>query len=100
MVQIIGWLGCVMLAVKLLEIMANPNMHDENGKMTPAANAALWTGWPAVIGFALWLAAQGGAFNTERASTFSEADLRKLEAETACMEAAPDLETMLDCQGT
>lgn len=62
MLQIIGWLGCLYLVVKALEIIANPAYRDANGMMKSAAIwAALLAGFGAV-GFALWLAAQGGAF--------------------------------------
>lgn len=62
MLQIIGWLGCVMLAVKLLEISANPAYIGKNGKPLPAIFAPLIIGWAAVFGFALWLFVQGSQF--------------------------------------
>lgn len=62
MIQIIGFLVCACLAVKLLEMSGNPALRDEQGGPRPAITAALWLGWASVFGFALWLLVQGGAF--------------------------------------
>ncbi len=59
MLQIIGWLGCAMLAVKLLEITANPNHLDERGGVKTSITLAIVIGWASVFGFALWLWVQG-----------------------------------------
>jgi hypothetical protein len=62
MIQIIGFLLCAMLAIKLLEISANSALRREDGKAHHNRTAALILGWPCVFGFAFWLVAQGGAF--------------------------------------
>lgn len=62
MIQIIGFLLCAMLAVKLLEMSANSALLDEQGKPHHNRTAALILGWPCVFGFAFWLVMQGGAF--------------------------------------
>jgi hypothetical protein len=61
MLQIIGWLGCVMLAVKLIEMSVNPAMRDKSGELPAFIYLALVAGWAAVFGFALWLDVQGAA---------------------------------------
>ena len=62
MIQIVGFLICACLAVKLLEIGANPAYKTEGDKLVPGMGAALLFGWLAAAGFAFWLLAQGGAF--------------------------------------
>lgn len=62
MIQIIGFLICAMLAVKLLEMAAHPALHDPDHKGRDFIVGALWLGWLSVFGFAIWLLAQGGAF--------------------------------------
>lgn len=62
MIQIIGFLICACLAVKLLEIGANPAYKNENGERVPGMNAVLLFGWCAFPLFVFWLLAQGDAF--------------------------------------
>ena len=100
MLQIIGWLGCVMLAVKILEMNANPAMRDDQGEMKGLAMAGIVIGWIGVFGFAFWLLAHGGAFVTQD-QRLDELTRQADEAERVadCMEAAsPDLNAMLACQ--
>ena len=100
MLQIIGWLGCVMLAVKLLEMSANPAMRDDRGEIKNPAMVGIVLGWIGVFGFAFWLFAQGGAFVTQD-QRLEELTRQADEAERVadCMEAAsPDLDAMLACQ--
>lgn len=59
MLQIIGWLGCAMLAVKLLEMAANPALRLESGTPKDSVLLAMLIGWASVFGFALWLYVQG-----------------------------------------
>lgn len=61
MLQIIGWLGCAMLAVKLLEMIANPALRDEKGNLKTAAFFGLLVGWISVAIFAVWLLIQGAS---------------------------------------
>lgn len=62
MLQIIGFLICACLAVKLLEMSAHPSLHDLEAKGRDMLIAALFVGWASVFGFALWLLMQGNAF--------------------------------------
>ena len=95
MIQIIGYLMCAMLAVKLLEMATNAGLRDETGGLTVTLVAAQLLGWVTVLVFALWLTAQGGAFEAPAAPSPS---ISELEAQTACMErASPDLNAMLAC---
>ena len=99
MLQIIGWLGCVMLAVKLLEMSANPAMRKENGQVKSPAALAIVFGWLGVFGFAYWLLAQGGAFASDNSLDELTRQADEAERVADCMEAAsPDLGAMLACQ--
>jgi hypothetical protein len=62
MIQIIGFLICACLAVKLLEIGANPTYKTEGDRLLPGISFTLLFGWAAVAVFAFWLLAQGEAF--------------------------------------
>jgi hypothetical protein len=93
MLQIIGWLGCAMLAVKLLEMAANPAMRQDNGSLKATAGAAMLIGWASVIGFALWLLAQGTAF-PDLAQTQATGDVG---AQLACIDAATTSEEVAAC---
>ena len=62
MLQIIGWLGCVMLAVKLLEMHANPTLRMDDGEMKNSAAWGVILGWAGVVIFGVWLLLQGSAF--------------------------------------
>lgn len=61
MLQIIGWLGCLMLTVKLIEMCYNNTLRDEEGKLPEQLTYFLVMGFFAVPGFALWLLFQGRA---------------------------------------
>jgi hypothetical protein len=92
MLQIIGWLGCTMLAVKLLEMGANPAMRGENGSPKGSVLVALLVGWAGVFGFAIWLLFQGSAmpmFETEeqRLQRYG-ADAAEAERIADCIEAS------------
>lgn len=99
MLQIIGWLGCAMLAVKLLEMGANPALRNEKDQPKDGIVVALLLGWASVFGFAFWLLMQGGAFQPKP----SELDRLTAQADEAqrkadCMEARkPNLDAMLAC---
>lgn len=68
MIQIIGFLICACLAIKVMEIMADARFLDENGERRPSANIAILVGTVAVPAFTLWLLAQGEAFPEPAAS--------------------------------
>lgn len=48
-----------MLAVKILEMSANPALQTEGGSPRTPLAIALVLGWASVFGFALWLGVQG-----------------------------------------
>lgn len=62
MLQIIGLLGCAMLAVKVLEMTANPALRLPDGNLKSSALLAVGFGWISVLGFSFWLSAQAGMF--------------------------------------
>lgn len=94
MIQIIGYLMCAMLAVRLLEMATNRSLRDQQGDLSNALVAAQLLGWASVLVFALWLTAQAGAFNTRPARP----SISELEAQTDCMErASPDFAAMMAC---
>ena len=51
-----------MLAVKLLEMTANPALRNDKGDPKGSVVIAIVLGWASVFGFALWLLMQGSAF--------------------------------------
>jgi hypothetical protein len=63
MLQLIGWLGCVYLIVKALEISANPAFKKEAGSadVNSVALAAIGLAFVAAIVFALLFWGQGAA---------------------------------------
>ena len=106
MLQIIGWLGCAILAVKLLEMAANPSLKLENGWPKVTVIFALFFGWSAVFGFAFLLWIQGGAFDDENlgASLFPESFTGPTESEAVysdqeleCLNNAKNPEDYLAC---
>lgn len=52
-----------MLAVKLLEMTANPALRLESGAPKDSIVLALFLGWASVFGFTLWLYVQGSAMH-------------------------------------
>ena len=55
MLQIIGWLGCVYLLVKSLEIFSSSNFRNEAGKLKETAILAALVAFWGAVGFAIWL---------------------------------------------
>lgn len=96
MIQIIGFLLCAMLAIKLLEISANSALCDSEGKPHHNRTAALLLGWPCVFGFALWLFAQGGAF-PEPQAPLPEADPLTQEQIDCITNAEGNADAILAC---
>ncbi|UPT53039.1 hypothetical protein [Synechococcus phage Yong-M3-232] len=96
MIQIIGFLGCAMLAIKLLEMAANSALRDENGEMRSTAHFAQFAGWACVLGFAFWLFVQGGQFPDMQASAPEPAP--SLSAgQVDCINDAQNFEQVLAC---
>lgn len=67
MIQIIGFMGCLYLIVKALEIGSNSAMKDGNGRMKGEAIAAVWIASLGAFVFAFWLYTQGADFDQLRA---------------------------------
>lgn len=91
MIQIIGFLICACLAVKLLEMAGNSALRNEDGNTRPAIDAAMWIGWASVVGFPLWLLAQGGAFPEQPQATGD------IGEQLACIDAAQTAEQIAAC---
>lgn len=96
MIQIIGFLLCAALAVKLLEMSGNPALQNESGGPRGPILAALLLGWASVFGFTLWLFAQGGAFPEQQPAPLSEPALTQEQIE--CIEKnTGNAEAVLAC---
>jgi len=96
LLQIIGWLGCVYLLVKALEIYSSSTFRNEAGNLKePATAAALIAFWSAV-GFAIWLGAQGGAFPAKDSSD-AQADELSAAITRQCIELARTPEDAAKC---
>lgn len=91
MIQIIGFLICACLAVKLLEMSGNSALQDEHGKPRSVIGAALVLGWISVAGFTLWLIAQGGAFPTPPQAS------GEVGEQLACLDRAQTAEEIAAC---
>ncbi len=55
MLQIIGWLGCLFLVVKALEIGAGNNFRDERGRLRRNAAVACAVALAGALIFAVWI---------------------------------------------
>ncbi|QSR18404.1 hypothetical protein [Novosphingobium sp. KA1] len=96
MLQIIGWLGCLYLIVKALEMAANPAYRDDSGVLKGYAVAACLLAWMGAIGFALWLAAQGASFLGQSPAMPSTDEL-SASVTQQCIELAKTPEAAADC---
>ena len=63
MLQIIGWLGCLYLFIKALEICSGSEHRTGQGHLKTSAAIACGLGWAGALGFAVWIFAQGAALN-------------------------------------
>lgn len=95
MLQIIGWLGCLMLAVKMAEMMANPTLRGEDGRMSPGLTIALLVGWLGCAVFALLLYLQGTQFEAEPLDYGAQAEEAGRVAD--CMESKTTVDEMMRC---
>ncbi|QDP55568.1 MAG: hypothetical protein Unbinned273contig1001_59 [Prokaryotic dsDNA virus sp.] len=99
MLQIIGWLGCAYLLLRSVQMGFSRDMQDENGKMRDGATYTMIIGIVAAAGFAFWLGAQGGQFETQPDLADLRAEADRAERVTECMErASPDYAAMMACQ--
>jgi len=98
MLQLIGWLGCLYLVVKALELAASSSFRDENGNMKTTAMAAAVLAWFGAAGFALLFLGQGAALQTLTPST-SEADDLSARIRQQCIELSPTPEEAEKCGG-
>lgn len=62
MLQIIGWLGCIYLAVKACEILSSSQHRDPAGKLSRWALAGASLAWLSAAFFLLLLNEQGSVF--------------------------------------
>lgn len=58
MLQIMGWLGCLYLIVKGLEILSNKSHRNEAGGLTGAATLAVLAAFGGAVVFFFLLSAQ------------------------------------------
>lgn len=101
MLQIIGWLGCLYLVVKAMEIAASSSFRDELGHLKPFATGAILVAWIGAVGFALWLGAQGGILSQSRGEPVADYTTEKLKGAaggTACVMAAKTMEDIQACE--
>ena len=92
MLQILGWLGCLMLAVKLVEMGHNPTLYNDEGRLKETAGWIIVAGWAGVLGFAVWFWIQGQEVSEIQSSlepTYSS-ELERAQKFTECFEAAGD----------
>ena len=99
MLQIIGWLGCVMLAVKLVEMCYNKTLLNEDGKFPEQLFYVLIAGFAAAFGFAFWILIQGYSENQAVTDSVLQYERSADEAERVarCMEDAQTLDIAMDC---
>ena len=96
MLQIIGWLGCLMLAVKLVELGHSKALRNEEGRLPDFVMTFLIASWFGVVGFAIWIFAQGQAIDDYQAE-MSDYE-KEVQAHIECIEAAgSDYDAMLKC---
>lgn len=95
MLQIIGWIGCLYLVIKALEIASNPVFRNENGMLKNMAMTACLLAWSGALIFALWLGAQGSAFPAAETSTEQSALEASIKGQ--CIELATTPEAILKC---
>lgn len=60
MVEIIAWLICLGIAIKLFEIAGSPSNRDEHGRMRTSLAAGVVIGWFALLFAAIAIGGQGG----------------------------------------
>ena len=88
MLQIIGWLGCVYLLLRSLQMAYSRDMQDDEGKMQVGAMFTMILGITAALVFAFWLGDQGAAFAPESDLDRLSREAIDAENKAACMEAA------------
>jgi hypothetical protein len=99
MLQIIGWLGCLYLIVKALEIAGSADSyepHEVNAEKQVLRLPAVFAISLAVVGalgFGIWLKFQGSALEVGAMQT----ETAELERQNECAEAATDSQGILDC---
>jgi len=93
--QIIGWLGCLYLVVKALEIMSNSDSVNSNGKLKASALAACLLAWVGAVVFSLWIAEQGRVSLPAGDSTLSNG---MTQQEEDCVLAAQTDTEILACR--
>ena len=87
MLQILGWLGCLMLAIKLTELSHIDAMRNEEGKLRGCPNVMIGLGWIGVFVFALWIGAQGQAVEDAYATSAYSSDDPYVQRQALCIEA-------------
>ncbi len=99
MLQIVGWLGCAMLAVKLMEMCFDKSLLNEDGTRPDPLFYTIITGFAATFGFAFWILIQGYSAEGPVVDELSQYEQSADEAEriARCIEDAPNLEIAMNC---
>ena len=92
-IQIIGWLGCLYLIVKGLEIASSSAFRNEHGNARSGATAACMVAWIGALVFAVWLLLQGDAGGAGQEA----AETTMSQSKTDCISNAKTADEVIAC---
>lgn len=95
MVEIIGWIAVLAIAVKLLEMGGNNSLRNEKGEPNTAAMVGVYLGWIVLVVLAALLAMQG--IEARKAARDSLATLDHSQSRADCIAAAQTVEQIAAC---
>lgn len=95
MIQIIGWLACMMLFIYSVRFMFSPDFRHDDGRIKESAGAVTGLGILAAIGFAVLLGNQGAAMQGVDTPDLPGAALSDSEIE--CITNAKSSDEVLAC---
>lgn len=100
MIQIIGFLGCLYLLVKALEIASSSAFKDQAGSVDATAKTAIALAVAGAVGFAIWLLAQGGAFAIPDPASTPDASIGEMmsQSKVECINNAKSQDQVLACK--
>lgn len=94
MLQIIGWLGCAYMLLKVFEIIGSSAHRKEDGRLNDASCWACVFAIFSAGAFAVWLLAQGNQFEQTTALSGSNSSMALY---SDCMAKADGLDAMTEC---